>query len=423
VDRENGKDARSKRMAGGPGVNISRVERPHVVYLIDSLVRGGAEQSLLTLAPHYIRRGIRLDVAYLHERNGLRDALRSVGVKTFSLAGGGGRLGWIRRARRLLEAGSPHLVHTTLFEADIVGRIAGYLVGLPVVSSLVTESYGPSQLQDPVLRRWKVRGAQAADAITARRVVRFHAIAEHVAEVMAARLRIPRERIDVVPRGREPGDLGLRTPDRRARARLHLGMAADEIFILAAGRQEYPKGLDLLIEAFPKVLAELPSARLMIAGREGSQTGMLRAGVTRLGLKEKVEFIGSRLDLPELLCGADLFVLPSRWEGLGGVLLEAMALEAPIVANDLPSIREILINGIHARLVPPQQPDALATAIVTTLRDGRRAAEFARRARSRFLERFTAASVADQMTAFYQRALADGWSRRVERVRMLTEEN
>jgi glycosyltransferase involved in cell wall biosynthesis len=98
-------------------------------------------------------------------------------------------------------------------------------------------------------------------------------------------------------------------------------------------------------------------------------------------------------------------VVPSRWEGFGSVLLEAMALEAPVVASDLPAIREVVADGATALLVPPEQPVALAAAVAATLADPASAAERARRARERFRERFTIDRVADGMVEFYRRAL------------------
>lgn len=376
-----------------------------VIYFIDSLARAGAEQSLVSLAPHYANRGVSLEVAYLHERPGLRDELEAAGGMAISLAGVGGRLGWIQRARRLVLERRPDLIHTTLFEADIAGRVAGWLTRVPIVSSLVNVSYGPEQLTAPQLAPWKVRCAQLLDAGTARQVARFHAVSGHIAEVMALRLRIPPGKIDVVPRGRDPRRLGTRAVDRRARARASIGVGVDTPLILAVARQEQQKGLDVLLEAVPRVLRHITSARVMIAGREGSQTPVLRSLVAQLGLRNSVTFLGARSDVPELLCGADAFVLPSRWEGMPGALLEAMALEVPIVASDLPTVREAVGDGEIARLVSPGDPHALASAIVATLADPAGSRAMARRARARFLDQFTIERVADQMVEFYERAL------------------
>jgi glycosyltransferase involved in cell wall biosynthesis len=379
----------------------------HLLYVIDSLVPAGAERSLSDMAPHLVGAGVTLDVAFLQDRPGLHRELEASGATLHPIAGSGGRLGWIGRARRLIGNLRPDLVHTTLFEADIAGRVAGRLAGVPVVSSLVNVAYGPEQLQDRRLVPWRVRAARFLDAATARGVRRFHALTQHVAAVMGRRLRIPADRIDVIPRGRDPGTLGTRNDERRDRVRGALGVGPHEPIVLAAGRHEYQKGLDVLLQAVPAILQAVPGTRLLVAGREGNKTPMLRAMAERSGLGPAVRFLGVRSDVPDLMCAADAFVFPSRWEGLGGVVIEAMALEAPIVASDLPAIREI-VGHEGARLVPSGDPNALAAALIEALTDRREASARARTARIRFLERYTIDRVAHQMLAFYDRALGVG---------------
>jgi glycosyltransferase involved in cell wall biosynthesis len=376
-----------------------------VLYVIDSLAAGGAERSLAALAPRYGERGVELEVAYLHDRPGIQDDLRDAGARLHSLAGPGGRPGWAVRARALIKRRRPDLVHTTLFEADVAGRTAGWLTGRPVVSSLVTVAYGPNQARQAGVRGWKLEGARRLDSTTARMVSRFHSVAGHVARTMGPRLRIPADRIDVIPRGRDPERLGRRTPDRRASVRASLGFGPAEPMVLAASRQEPQKGLDVLLEAFPRVLAEVPEARLLVAGREGNATEALRALVDRRGLAPSVRFLGGREDVADLMAACDVFVLPTRWEGLPGVILEAMALEAPIVASDLEAVREAVGDEGRAVLVPVDDPARLADAVVETLRRPAEAAARAGAARARFEDQFTIDRVADRMVGFYDRAL------------------
>lgn len=376
-----------------------------VLYVIDSLAGGGAEHSLAAMAPHLVAGGIDLEVAYLQERSGLHEQLRAAGVRLFSLAGEGGRAGWVRRARRLILERRPALVHTTLFEADLAGRTAAFLTRTSVVSSLVNDAYGPHHVHDPGLNPWKVRAAQLADLLTARFVRRFHAISGAVADSMSRRLLIPPDRIEVIPRGRDPVSLGVRTPTRRAAVRGRLEVPESTPLIVAAARHEWQKGLDVLLEAMPRILAQVPDAHLLIAGREGRATPRLIHVCMRLGLANRVSFLGPRGDVPDLLCAADVFVLASRWEGLGSVLIEAMALETPIVATDLPAVREAVGGSGVAVLVPPDDPAALASGVVRTLRHPGAAAERASQGRRRFLDHFTVERVAARMSAFYATSL------------------
>ena len=172
-----------------------------VLYVIDSLSPSGAELSLVAMVPGLIARDVSIDVTYIRDRAGLKAQLEEAGGRGIPLGDPPNRLAGIVRLHRLIRSVRPDLVHTTLFEADVIGRTAARLSGIPAVSSLVNVHYGPEQLADRSLRPSRVRAARAIDAITARSCVRFHAITEHVADVMAPRLRIRRDLIDVIREG------------------------------------------------------------------------------------------------------------------------------------------------------------------------------------------------------------------------------
>jgi glycosyltransferase involved in cell wall biosynthesis len=379
---------------------------PHlkVLEIIDSLSVGGAEQALVAMARPLSSRGVSLEIGYLHERAGLHQELLESGVALMSLDGSLGWIGRLHRARQLVLERNPDVVHTTLFEADISGRIAGFVTRTPVVTSLVNVSHAEGERRDPTIAAWKTETVRVLDAVTAQTVVRFHAITNYVADTMARRLAIPRDRIEVIPRGRDPSVLGERTPDRRARARRMLKVGPETPLLLAIGRQERQKGLDVLLDAMSRVTRQAPDVRLFIAGRDGNETSRLYSLVASLDLGETVRFLGVRSDVSDLLCAADVFVLPSRWEGLGSVLIEAMALETPIVASDVPAVREVL-DSAASTLVPPDNPALLANAILGSISRNQEAATRARHARDLFLRRFTVDRVADQMVEFYERAI------------------
>ncbi|MGE5124934.1 MAG: glycosyltransferase [Betaproteobacteria bacterium] len=157
-----------------------------------------------------------------------------------------------------------------------------------------------------------------------------------------------------------------------------------------------------LVEAMALVRPRVPEARLVILG-EGSLRGALEARVRERRLQDRVVFAGFRRDLDRLLPAFSLFCLSSRLEGLGTSLLDAMAFGLPVVATAAGGIPEAVEDGVTGRVVPPQDPAALAEALVTVLADeqGRRALGAA--GRRRFLERFTA----DRMVEGTLRALEE----------------
>lgn len=168
--------------------------------------------------------------------------------------------------------------------------------------------------------------------------------------------------------------------------------------LLSVGRQEYQKGQRYLIEAMRQI--ETDRVVLLVAGREGHATGELRAAAADLA---SVRFLGHRDDLPEILAAADVFVFPSLYEGLGGSLIEAMALGLPIIASDLPAVREVVRQGSNALLVEPASSTALAVAIDQLARHDAVAARFGAESREIFLERFTLDRSTKAMVDLYQR--------------------
>lgn len=378
--------------------------RQRLLLMLDSLAPGGAETSTVAMLPGLRDEGFEIDVAVLHDRGGLTGQVEGHGFVVHSLAGPGGRLGWVRRARKLLTEQPVDLVHTSLYEADVCGRTAAWTRRIPVVSTLASESYGFDHVGDPGLNQAKVRLGQALDASTARFAIRLHAVSDQVADSMAGRLRYPRARIDVVHRGRDVTIARERSIAERAATRTSLGVADNESIVLAVARQNRVKGLDQLIGAFPAILAAVPGAMLVIAGKDGDHSEELRRLVGSLGLDEKVCFLGHRTDVAALMHASDVFVLPSRREGLPGAVLEAMAVGVPVVANHLPQIREIAPEG-QVVSVDASSVSALAAAIGDTLRRPSEAAARAERARQRFLEAFTLERSVEGMAAFYRRCL------------------
>ncbi|MEI7591683.1 MAG: glycosyltransferase family 4 protein [Actinomycetes bacterium] len=377
----------------------------NILYLIPSLGgSGGAEQAVAAMAEPLQKRGIRLDVAIFSSDDALRGPIESAGGRVIKLDADSI---WTRvtHMRRLVSERQPDLVHTTLFDADIPGRIAAKLAGVPVVSSLVNVAYGPEQLTNPDLVSWKVELACRADRLTSRIPSRFHALSDHVALTMGARLNIRPELIEVIPRGRDLGRLGQLSTTRRARVRQSLGIDDERPLIIAAARHEFQKGLDVLLRAWPIVRRAEPTAELRLGGRRGAQSPLIDELIAHAGPTSGIVDIGLRDDVPDLLCAADTFVVPSRWEGLGSVLIEAMALGTPVVATGVGPIPNMVGDG-WARLVSSDDGQSLADGIVATIRQS--AAERDTRASvasNRFSDLYSIDVVANATSAFYHRAL------------------
>lgn len=323
------------------------------------------------------------------------------------------RFAMLRHVLAALRSERPDLVHTTLFDADIVGRVAGLVAGVPVVTSLVNTAYGPAADAAESTPRFKRRGVLLVDRMLARRATTaFHAISEAAADHAVHHLKLPREAIRVIPRGRDPRVLGEPSDERRQTVREALGWGTRPVVINVA-RQEPQKGHVLLVDAMRHVLVDRPDALLVLAGREGRATGALRARIVELGIGDSVRELGIRSDVADLLAAADVFAFSSLYEGLGGAVVEALGLGIPIVTHDLPAVREV-VGDDHPWLVPVGDTTAMAQGILDVLGNTTAAAEAGRAQRARFAERFELERCVDDMERFY-RDVKDAVARRPRR--------
>jgi glycosyltransferase involved in cell wall biosynthesis len=173
-----------------------------------------------------------------------------------------------------------------------------------------------------------------------------------------------------------------REPGRAAEVRAGLGIAPGEVVLGAMGRLEPQKRFDVLLEAFALLLPKRPALRLLIAG-EGSARAELLAKASQLEVASACRFLGHYGNVIEFHHALDLFVQSSDYEGTPNVVLEAMALETPVVATEVGGTGEVIGDGVHGLLVPPRDPRALAAAVERALADPEATARRVQAARAR----------------------------------------
>lgn len=372
-------------------------------FVIDSLRVGGAERSLAELLPHFVDGGISTTVVCLRKPKGDTDPDVELPGREVVFLRGRGLWSWIGAFRQLLRARRPDIVHTTLFESHMVGRVGAAGTGIPVLSSLVGMPYDASRWRDPRVNHLALRVVRALDRWTARSLTsHFHAITYAVRDAYVQSLGLSPERVTVIERGRDRARLGSPSSERRHAVRETLGLGMHHEVLINVARQDYAKGQVFLLEAFAHLAARRPNLVLLIAGRDGTQTPVLRRLHARLGLGEGVRFLGHRADVPDLLAASDVFVFSSLSEGLGGAVIEAMALGLPVVASDLPALREVVEVGRTGDLVEPASAVALATAVERLLDSEARRAAYGERAIQRFHERFEISCSAQRMITLYR---------------------
>lgn len=232
------------------------------------------------------------------------------------------------------------------------------------------------------------------------RAVAVIAVSGAVADALKPTLRRP-DRVVVIPNGvKLPPPTGA---SERQAARELLGIPADALVILAAGRLESEKGFDVLVEAASIVLAREPRAQVVIAG-DGSLRSALEQQAARSGFGPRMRLIGRQEDMGVCYRAADIVAVPSRSEGQGLTPLEAMAHALPVIASRVGGLCEVVDDGQTGILVNADSPDELAGALVELLGD-----EVARRrlgsgGRARVTERFSLDAMLENTASVYRRA-------------------
>jgi glycosyltransferase involved in cell wall biosynthesis len=242
------------------------------------------------------------------------------------------------------------------------------------------------------------------DRLVLRRIPRVIAVSSEVRDTLIRSGANP-SRVTVLLNGIDPAAFRADS-GRRARMREALGFDPGAQVIGAVGRLEAQKRFDLLLEAFAGLRTTWPHARLVVAG-DGSLRGALESHAARLGLGRSCRFLGHRADVADLHDAFDLFVQSSEYEGTPNAVLEAMAMETPLVATDVGGTRELAFPGEHALVVPPHDVEALGRAIGAVLADPAAAQARAARARRRVETELSFAGRTRQLERIYEDLLAE----------------
>ena len=188
-------------------------------------------------------------------------------------------------------------------------------------------------------------------------------------------------------------------------ARAGLGVPIDSPLVLTVGRFTDQKGYDVYLDAAPAILDAVPNAHLVWVG-DGPLWEKMRAEAERRGLLHRLHLAGRRGDVPALMATADLFALPSRFEGLPLVVLEAFAAGLPVVGTRVVGTEEAVTDGETGRLVPPEDPGAFAAALTDALQDRDRLRQWGQAARADFEGRWTARRMARDTAEVYDALLS-----------------
>lgn len=365
--------------------DLGRGTRPmRVCYIIDDLGTGGAQRQLLLLLQHLDRAQIEPTVVSLStEKTALGESIRALRIPVLTIAQCGAmdvRAFW--RLSRVLRRGRFQIVQTCLFTADLYGRPAAWLAGVPVRISSV-RSPEPDKPRHYV---W-------ADRWLAPLTHRFIVNADCVGGLLHRREGVPRGKIHHIANGVLLNGMVSRVGDGSA------------FVVGSVGRLEPEKDYEVLLRAFTLARQAHPALQLVLVG-DGSLRPYLEALARRLQVAPWVEFAGHQEAVDRWLARMDCFALPSRYEGCSNALLEAMAAGLPVIATRIEGNAEVIEEGLHGKLVPPRDVEAMAGALLEVCRDPVGACAMGARARARVQERFSVARMARETMALYANLLS-----------------
>ena len=298
-------------------------------------------------------------------------------------------------ARSLMEIFRRHsidVVHSHEFTMAVYGTLATRLMGLPHVITMHGNQTMCKVLRRRVAVRWAMRNS--AETIAVSKATRVSLVDE---------LGVPAERFTVVPNGVpvRPGDA--------ARVRTEIGWQPGELVLLAVGNLDKRKGHMFLLRALQQVRSSGSSVpwRLVIAGgRGGEERGALESYARDNGFADRVHILTRREDVHDLQAMADIFVMPSLWEGLPMAMLEAMIAGNPIIASNISGIPEAVTHGKEGLLTEPGDVDGLATALRRLLEDDVYRTQLASAARLRGHAEFTVGIVGGKYEQILLSAIA-----------------
>jgi glycosyltransferase involved in cell wall biosynthesis len=336
-----------------------------VLLIIDTLGVGGAEALLPVLLKRIDTTRFTVSVLTLDTkpRNHVRDQVAEHAHHLIE---------WTRRPllnpRRIQDITAViaqlhiDVVHTHLLYSNVQGTLAAHRAGVPCVATLHNVYPAKSHMKSIPKRHAEAYALRKAGA-------RVIAVSDEIAGAYSGAGLLSRRSVTTIPNAIDLDRLTAVSAEDAQRTRDEiLGRSAGPL-ILTVGRMVRQKGYPDLVRAARRIVDHYPEARIVIAGKPSDDTAAVTREIARVNLHNNVTLLGMRSDVPQLLAAADVYVMPSLWEGAPIALLEAMAAGSPVVATRVGGIPSVVDDGRNGLLVEPHNPVDLADAINAVLGD------------------------------------------------------
>ena len=340
----------------------------NILHIIDALNHGGAQQLLLLIAKFTPKDKYDVTVCVLQENNEIRPRFEtenikvvSLGKKRCSIFNPSGFLSYIfsvlKEIKDICRKKNIQVIQCHLSDAEFLGIIAGRIYGIDrIITTVHSSSLLPQRSSFSPRNRLRI--------IVTRILYRFTssviAVSSETASNIQKVFRVSSEKICTIPNRIDVGS--FKKNSMVSPGDVFPGLAEEHRILCMVGRLMPPKGQAYLLGAVKMLCPEYPGLRLLLVG-DGDMRKEFENLSRKLEIQEKVIFLGSRDDIPEILAISEIFVLSSLWEGISLALIEAMAAGKPIVATDIPGNRELIRHGENGLLVTKEDSEALAYAL------------------------------------------------------------
>ena len=364
-----------------------------ITCIIDDLGLGGTQRQLVELLNGLPRERYDCVVISLsRDKAHYADAVRALGVPLVQIPQSG-RWDWrcFWTLRRLLREQRPAIVHTWLFTADLYGRVAAWLAGVPVIVSAVRSV-------DP----WKPRHHIMADRLLRRITQAFTVNARAIGQVLVQREGVPPSSIHTIYNG---VDLKQLDPDSvNGSFRRRLGFDDRTPLVGIVGRFAVEKDHATFLRAAAQVLQRLPHVRFVLVG-QGPLEADLKRLTQELRIAGQVVFMESQPRVADVFSALNVVAVSSRYEGCCNVILEGMAMGKPVVATAVGGNPELVRHEQTGLLVPAQDPGAFASAIIRLMDDPALADRLGQSGRARIEQQFSVSRMVGETECLYRALL------------------
>lgn len=367
------------------------MEKIKVLQITHDLNIGGLQRVVVDLAKHLDKTKFAVSVCALREGGPLEAELVDAGIEVIRMPPMN-RADYFRfwKLHKVMRATQPAIIHTHNTEPLTDGTLAAILAGVPVRVHTDHARRFPDKLRYMV-----------SEWLLSHFLSQFVAVSEQTKHDLVRYEKIRPGSIKVVFNGIDGAKYGVRIDKENKRTELGIGPSRTPILGVAARLTEQ-KGIAYLLQATKLLCKDFPHVLLVIAG-EGEFSQVLHDEADRLGIADNVLFLGPRLDIHEVLQVLDIFVLPSLYEGLPLVLLEAMAASLPIVTTDVGGVRHAVRDGVNGIVVKTRDAYALYAAIKRLAENNEMRSAFSRNSLDLFDEQFSL----DQMVKDYEAIYID----------------